>query len=77
MILSKHTVSFYVLLEVSREAFFTLPGQNIIETFLKLSNIGLCKIFRSDYLQFCSAIVEFFILGSQLPFNFMHFPGFS
>ena len=28
------------------------------------------KSFRSDYLQFCSAAVTFFILGSQLPFTF-------
>ena len=45
MILFKLILLFYILFEVSREAFFTFPGQNIIETFLKLSKIGLCEMF--------------------------------
>ena len=45
MIIFKLTLLFYILLEVSREAFFTFPGHNIIKTFLKLSKIGLCEMF--------------------------------
>ena len=45
MIVFKLILPFYILFEVSREAFFPFPGQNIKETFLKLSKIGLCEMF--------------------------------
>ena len=45
MIVFKLILLFYILLEVPRNAFFTFPGQNIIEKFLKLSKIGLFEMF--------------------------------
>ena len=45
MIVFKLILLFYILLEEPRNAFFTFPGQNIIEKFLKLSKIGLFEMF--------------------------------